>query len=102
LDDGRHRGGSRHFFDSARNLTRLPSEYLRGLYFDTCVYDPEVLRALVGRVGADRVVLGSDYPFGEPDPVGFVECCPGLSPEQVTAIKSSTGGRLLGLGDERN
>ncbi|AVV44195.1 amidohydrolase family protein [Streptomyces sp. ID05-04B] len=87
---------------SARNITRLPSEYLRDLYFDTCVYDPETLKALVGRVGVDRIVLGSDYPVGDPDPVGFVERCPGLSPEQITAIKSSTGTRLLGLGEEQN
>ncbi|UXY17437.1 amidohydrolase [Streptomyces cynarae] len=86
--------------DSARNITRRPSEYLRDLYYDTCVYDPEVLRALVGRVGADRLVLGSDYPMGDPDPVGFIERCPGLTPEQVTTIKSSTGVRLLGLGTE--
>ncbi|MET9871839.1 amidohydrolase family protein, partial [Streptomyces sp. NPDC006386] len=62
---------------SARNITRLPSEYLRDLYYDTCVYDPEVLAALVGRVGANRIVLGSDYPVGDPDPVGFIERCPG-------------------------
>jgi len=31
-----------------------------------------VLEALVKRVGADRVVLGSDYPIGEPRPVEFV------------------------------
>jgi len=29
------------------------------LYFDSCVYETEVLEALVKRVGADRVVLGS-------------------------------------------
>jgi predicted TIM-barrel fold metal-dependent hydrolase len=29
--------------------------------------------ALIGeRVGADRLVMGSDYPVGEKDPVGFV------------------------------
>jgi aminocarboxymuconate-semialdehyde decarboxylase len=87
---------------SARNIARRPSEYLRDLYYDSCVYDPEVLRALVGRVGADRVVLGSDYPVGDPDPVGFVERCPGLSPDQVTAIKSSTGARLLELDEGKN
>ena len=87
---------------SARNITRKPSEYLRDLYYDTCVYDSQVLKALVASVGADRIVLGSDYPVGDPDPVGFIERCPGLTPEQVTTIKSSTATRLLGLADQVN
>ncbi|WP_165854431.1 hypothetical protein [Streptomyces sp. V2] len=42
-------------------------------------------QALVTRVGAD------------PDPVGFIGRCPGLTPDQITTIKSTTGTRLLGL-----
>ncbi len=55
------------------NMKKSPAEYLRMLYYDSCVYETEVLEALVKRVGADRVVLGSDYPVGEPKPVAFVE-----------------------------
>jgi predicted TIM-barrel fold metal-dependent hydrolase len=47
-----------------------PSAYLRRLRFDSLVYSPAGLRSLVDAVGADRVLLGSDYPFdmGVPDP----------------------------------
>jgi aminocarboxymuconate-semialdehyde decarboxylase len=58
--------------DSVRNLSRAPSDYLHELYFDTCVYDVGTLDALVRRYGADHVVMGSDYPVGESDPVAFV------------------------------
>jgi aminocarboxymuconate-semialdehyde decarboxylase len=57
------------------NMKKSPAEYLRMLYYDSCVYETEVLEALVKRVGADRVVLGSDYPVGEPKPIEFVEGC---------------------------
>lgn len=45
------------------HISRPPSSYLRQLYFDTLVHDPDVLRYLIDRVGADRLFIGSDYPF---------------------------------------
>src|SRR5207245_11451605 len=38
-------------------------QYLRRFHYDTIVHSPELLRFLVGLVGADRVMLGSDYCF---------------------------------------
>ncbi|WCN83927.1 amidohydrolase family protein [Micromonospora sp. LH3U1] len=37
--------------------------HLRRIWFDSLVDTPEALHALVAAVGADRVLLGSDYPF---------------------------------------
>jgi aminocarboxymuconate-semialdehyde decarboxylase len=55
----------------ARGCAEPPSRYLRRLWFDSLVHSPDALRALVGAVGADRVLLGSDFPFdmGVTDPV---------------------------------
>ncbi|WP_219419842.1 amidohydrolase family protein [Pseudonocardia nigra] len=55
----------------ARGSAERPSSYLRRLWFDSLVHTPDALRALVAAAGADRVLLGSDYPFemGVPDPV---------------------------------
>ncbi|KQM83557.1 amidohydrolase family protein [Agromyces sp. Leaf222] len=52
----------------------LPSSYLRRLWFDSLVHDATGLRILVDAAGADRVVLGSDFPFdmGVEDPVASV------------------------------
>lgn len=82
---------------SAVNISRRPSEYLRELHYDTCLYEPAMLEALVARVGADRLVMGSDYPVGESDPVGFVSRCSSLTPADVERIVGGTLAGLLGL-----
>jgi aminocarboxymuconate-semialdehyde decarboxylase len=53
---------------------QAPSSYLRRFYYDTILHDPTILGWLAGRVGADRIVLGSDYSFppADLDPVGTV------------------------------
>jgi aminocarboxymuconate-semialdehyde decarboxylase len=52
-----------------------PEDGFRRLYFDTVLFEPRALRFLVDVAGADKVVLGSDYPFGigDPDPCGVVD-----------------------------
>src|SRR5580700_9927447 len=52
-----------------------PEEGFRRLYFDTVLFEPLALRFLCDVVGADKVMLGSDYPFGigDPDPCGVVD-----------------------------
>jgi len=55
-------------------ISKTPTEYLKQFYFDTITHDPVVLRGLVDFVGADHVLLGSDYPFdmGNENPVELV------------------------------
>ena len=77
-------------------MKKSPAEYLRMLYYDSCVYETEVLEALVKRVGADRVVLGSDYPVGEPKPVEFVESC-ALTADGKAKIVGGNAAALFGL-----
>jgi aminocarboxymuconate-semialdehyde decarboxylase len=59
--------------DCRQNISREPSSYLRQVWLDTLVFDREELSWLVATHGADRLCLGTDYPFdmAEPDPVGF-------------------------------
>lgn len=40
-----------------------PSDYLGRFYVDSVVFDDRALRLLVDVCGADKVMLGSDYPF---------------------------------------
>jgi aminocarboxymuconate-semialdehyde decarboxylase len=58
--------------DARDGCAHRPSAYLRRLWFDSLVHDPHTLRELVRAAGADRVLLGSDFPFdmGCDDPVG--------------------------------
>lgn len=40
-----------------------PQEYVREIYYDSLVHSPEMLEFLVKFASADRVALGTDYPF---------------------------------------
>lgn len=77
-----------------------PSHYMKGLYYDTMVFQPLYLRHLIDVVGADRVMLGTDHPFdmGETDPVGLVNSVDGLSDADRQAICGGTAATLFGLG----
>jgi aminocarboxymuconate-semialdehyde decarboxylase len=61
------RGRMRHahgFQPQARSrLRESPDDSLKRFYFDTLTHDEALLRALIEYVGADHVLLGSDYPF---------------------------------------
>ena len=83
--------------DTVRNTGgKNPSDFLRSFYYDTCVYDPQVLKVLIERVGCDRLVMGSDYPVGEKDPVGWLRAA-GLSGADLTAVAGGNAARLLGI-----
>ena len=88
----------KHVRPEARDMALLPSQYLTGLYFDSLVHSHPALSHLLDVVGADRVVLGSDYPadMGEPFPVEFVESHPDLTPGQRRLILGGNMERLMG------
>ena len=77
-------------------LAALPS-VLRRIHHDSLVHDPRVLRLLVDVVGADRVVVGTDWPFphGEPDPVGMVTAALADDTASVDAVLHRTAEGLL-------
>ena len=72
-----------------------PSTYLRRMWFDSLVYTPQALRHLVEAVGADRVVLGSDYPFdmGVTDPVDRLAAAGARARADEQAIRGGNAAR---------
>lgn len=40
-----------------------PNDYLKHIYVDSHTCDEDILMKLVNTLGADHVVIGSDYPF---------------------------------------
>jgi len=79
------------------HMTKSPSDYMREhFWYDSCLYNVDVLAFLVRKVGASRVVMGSDYPVGEHDPVGFVKSAR-LPAADEAAILGRNAARLLGL-----
>jgi aminocarboxymuconate-semialdehyde decarboxylase len=78
--------------DEARE--RLPepvAAYARRLWYDPLVFDATLLRALVGMVGSDRVVFGTDYPFLD-NPLAYLADVPD---SLVAAIRGPNARRLL-------
>jgi hypothetical protein len=73
-----------------------PGDMLSSFYCNTCVYDPKVLRVLRVRVGIDRLIMGSDYPVGEKDPVQWLRNT-GLDGADLAAAAGGNAARLLGL-----
>jgi aminocarboxymuconate-semialdehyde decarboxylase len=78
-------------------IERPPSSYLRRLYYDAIVYDQATLEFLVARVGADRILYGSDYPFQIGDMKGVLERVDALPAGQRDAIRSGNARSLFDL-----
>ena len=81
-----------------------PAEGFERLYFDSVVFDQDALRYLVAKVGADKVMLGSDYPFpiGDHTPREVVRRAE-FNAQDEAAILGDTAAKLFRLqGEERD
>jgi len=58
-----------------KNIAKQPVDIAKRFYYDTILHSAPVLEFMIERVGADHVMLGSDYPFkmGVDDPVSALE-----------------------------
>ncbi len=85
--------------DCREHLSGPPTTYLARMYFDTMVFDPEMLSNLIRRWGADHVLLGTDYPYdmGETDPLGLLAQVEGLAEGEQAMIAGGNAARLLKL-----
>lgn len=82
-----------------KHIQRPPVEYLRRFYYDTVGYSDHVLEYLVKVIGADRVLMGSDYcfPIAYEQPVKIVTDHPSLEPRVKQEIVEGNARRLLKL-----
>ena len=77
-------------------MTKPASAYLRNFHYDSCLYNRDMLEFLVKKVGPGRIVMGSDYPVGESDPVGYVRHAK-ISADAKRRILGTNAARFLGL-----
>jgi aminocarboxymuconate-semialdehyde decarboxylase len=82
----------------ARGCAHPPSTYLRRIWFDSLVYEPAALRALIDAAGAAQVVLGSDHPFdmGVDDPVQRIAAALSPGPD-LDAVRGTNAAALFDL-----
>jgi aminocarboxymuconate-semialdehyde decarboxylase len=83
------RGGSSH----------PPSHYVDRFYVDSVVFTEPSLRLLVDVMGADRVLLGSDYPYplGERPAGNVIRTSAFLTPDQREMLLGGNAKTYLGL-----
>jgi aminocarboxymuconate-semialdehyde decarboxylase len=82
-----------------KHVKQAPVEYLRRFYYDTVGYSDHVLDYLVTVIGADRIMMGSDYcfPIAYEKPVEIVTAHPRLDEETKRRIVDGNARRLLKL-----
>ena len=55
--------GYRLFPDCRKYIDKLPSEYGKRLYYDTCAFGQQALMFAIGAVGVGQILFGTDDPF---------------------------------------
>ena len=83
-----------------KHMKNPASAYLRRFTYDTIAQNDAILLNLVRLVGADRVALGSDFPYdmGYEDPVAVVERLHAVSVKDRDKILGGNAVRLLRIG----
>jgi aminocarboxymuconate-semialdehyde decarboxylase len=91
-----------HHHPVAHGVCELPpSQYLNRFSVDSAVFDDRALQFLVGTMGAERVMLGSDYPFplGEQRVGSLIRSSP-LSAQAKDRLLGANALEFLGLRSE--
>jgi aminocarboxymuconate-semialdehyde decarboxylase len=78
-------------------LSVKPSDQLRLLYTDCVCVWPPALRSTLELLGSERVMLGTDYPFWDPQRTFDTLEASGLSDGVLGAIRTDNAQRLFGL-----
>lgn len=87
--------GYRIFPDCRKHISRLPSEFARKLYYDTCSFYGPALQLAHSVVGPGRLLWGTDEPFiaANTDHVTRLE----MSQEETGMVLGGNAARLFGL-----
>lgn len=59
--------GYRNYADCRQHITKLPSEFAKKFWYDTCSFFPPFIEMVAGIVGTGRMMFGTDYPFIDRD-----------------------------------
>lgn len=73
------------------------SSYLPRFFYDTVLFNPDMLEFLLTKVPASRVLLASDYPFAEKRPVEFIRRAKKISKHDQDAILGVNAAKIFGI-----
>ena len=84
----------------ALDNSTLPSSYMKNFYVDSLVHDENAMNFLIQTMGAERIAMGSDYPFplGEHHPGKLIETM-NLSDSTKQRLLAGTALEWLGLSE---
>jgi aminocarboxymuconate-semialdehyde decarboxylase len=91
--------GYRAFPECRANISRPPSEYLKGWYYDTVNFDPKALRLAIEFAGAEHILAGSDYPHRIGSIPTMISSLTGLGldGDETAAVLGGNAAALLGV-----
>jgi aminocarboxymuconate-semialdehyde decarboxylase len=92
---GRFDKGDEVELPARRRIKAPPSTYLKRIWYDSICYSPEALNYLIGIVGADRVLYGTDYPHQVHDMTGMFAKTEAMAPDRRYAIREGNAKRLF-------
>jgi aminocarboxymuconate-semialdehyde decarboxylase len=87
--------GYRLFPDCRKHIDKLPSEYGKRLYYDSCAFGAQALMFAIGAVGVGQILFGTDDPFIGSD-TAHVTSLP-VSDADKVAILGGNAARLFGV-----
>ncbi len=93
---GRQDAASRTGRDGA-GLKGEFSDYIRKFWVDSVIFNPDMLEYLATKIPARQIMMGTDYPFGERQPVEFVRRAKGLSKSAQEGILGRNAARFFGI-----
>lgn len=79
-----------HNPDCHKHISKPPGDYFKQIYYDSLLAGSASLQFLIGLVGANRVVFGTDYPFEVGDPEGK------LAMPAIESLPEPDRGNILG------
>jgi aminocarboxymuconate-semialdehyde decarboxylase len=94
---GRFEKGDEVEIPQRRQMKRKPTDYLRHIYYDSITYQPGPLQYLISVVGAEQVMLGTDWPHQVHDVKGAFANSALLPFSQCRAIRGDNAQRVFGL-----
>ena len=86
--------------EARANISKPPSEYLDAMYYDTITHGEPALSFLVRRMGAERVLYGTDFPWdmGEYGSIPMIRGMRSLSDEEKALVLGENSVKLFNIG----